>query len=48
MVANAVKEGVYNNEFPSGKYKLGGDWVLTTSSLILRPSSKSFHLWAVL
>ncbi len=28
MVANAVKEGVYNNEFPSGKYKLGGDWVM--------------------
>jgi len=48
VVANAVKEGVYNNEFPSGKYKLGGDWVMRyTSSLILRPS-RSFHSWAAL
>ena len=27
VVALATEDGVYDHEFPSGKYRLGGDWV---------------------
>ena len=34
VVAAAVADGVYNNEFPSGKYRLGGDWVKNLPSTL--------------
>ena len=27
VVATAIEEGIHQNEYTSGKYKLGGDWV---------------------
>ena len=32
VVATAIEEGISTNEYASGKYRLGGDWVSATSA----------------